>query len=625
MSALAGFIDFSRVPPAENLCRQMLAAQAIYGSAAPKIRALDAAEFGVDLRKCVPEDAFDAQPLVVAGALIVADVRLDNRAELIAELSEDEELADSAVLALAWARWGSSCVERLCGEFAIAVYDGARHELTLARDATGQRPLHYACRSSRVAFASMPSGILALPDGWQGFDEDSLSRVLLDIPCQPTATCFHGIHRVRPGEIVTFSTDRKTSRQSWRPDFRELRLKTDTDYADAFRDVLDTAVRSRMRRIAQPLAAHLSAGLDSSAVAATAARLLGRDEQLIALTAAPEGGLAVDSPRGRFPDESGLAALTAAKHGMNHVVVRHAEPLVERIRAQVRFCQDPFGNLINSGWLRSLELEAQAHGAGVLLCGDLGNLTLNSGGLGVLGDIARQRGLSAWWKEAWLTARHGEARWTGILFNSFGHRLPLAVQDLLIRRFRQIGSRSRLSLINSEFRAARPSRHSLALGSRTADSYRRRWEYLAALDFGNFRKGALAESGIDTRDPLADQRILRFSTTLPRDQLLLGGIPRPLAKAALADRVPGDVLHARTRGYQAADWARQIDVAGLRELVEEMSASDAVRRMIDIPRLNQLLDSWSAGPDERFSSYEMFAGHVPQAIAVGIFIREYER
>ena len=603
----------------------MLAAQAIYGGGASRTGALEAAEFGIDLRRTVREDAFDAQPLRLADTLLVADLRLDNRNDLLADLSEQGELADSAILALAWARWGSSCVERLCGEFAIAAYDRTRNELTLARDATGQRPLHYGCRGARVAFASMPTGILALPDGWQGFDEDSLSRLLLDVPYRPTSTCFHRIHRVQPGEILTFAADRKTSRQSWQPDFRELRLKNDADYVDAFREVLDTAVRSRMRRLASPLAAHLSAGFDSSAVAATAARLLGPDGELIALTAAPEAGFAADSPRGRFPDESGLAARTAARHGMRHIVVRNAEPLVERIRAQIRFCQDPFSNLINSGWLRSLELEARADGADVLLCGDLGNLTLNAGGLGTLGDIARQQGLSAWWKEARLTAAGGEARWTGILFNSFGHRLPLAVQDRLIRRFRQIGARDRLSLINPEFRAARPSHPSLALGTRMADSYRKRWEYLRSLDFGNFRKGALAESGIETRDPLADQRILKFSTALPRDQLLKGGIARPLSKAALADRVPRHVLQARTRGYQAADWSRQIDAGDLRGLVEEMSGSDTVRRMIDIPRLDRLLDSWSASPDERFSSYELFAGHVPQAIAVGLFIREYER
>lgn len=607
----------------------MLDAQRIYGAGRPRIGAHGPVEFGIDLRRTVPEDAFDTQPIIIGDTLLIADIRLDNRKDLLRQLgqrtAEADSAADSSILALAWDRWGSGCIDRLCGEFAIAAFDGKTHELTLARDTTGQRPLHYARRETCLAFASMPTGILALPDGWQGFNEESLSRLLLDVPYQPTATCFAGIDRISPGEIVTFNINGQKIRPSWRPNFQELRLADDRAYVEAYREVLDLAVQSHMRRITRPLASHLSSGFDSSAVAATAARLLSPNESLIALTAAPEAGFEGDAPRKRVPDESELAALTAAKHGMRHIVVRRSDPLVDRIRAQVRFCQDPFSNLINSGWLSALDRTAQKNGAGVLLCGDLGNLTLNAGGLRTLADIFRQQGLGAWWREARLSAEQGDARWTGILFNSFGHRLPLTVQDMLIRRFQHIHSKDRLSLINPDFRRAQSAQPLLRLGTRTADSYRQRWELLRTLDFGNLRKASLAETGVETRDPLADLRILKFSTALPREKLLHQGTSRPLSKASLSDRVPTDVLHAKMRGYQASDWSRQIDAKGLRALTEEMSASDTARRMIDLPRLNRLLDAWSGAPDQRFSAYEMFAGHVPQAIAVGLFIREYER
>lgn len=606
----------------------MLAAQHIFGSGRPRVVERAEAALGIDLRPTLDEDRFDAQPLLIGKTLLVADIRLDNREELLDRLRQTprpaRELADSDIVALAWQRWGKACVGYIIGDFALAAYSFDTRELFLARDLTGQRPLHYARLGSKIAFASLPSGIRALEEFRRGFDRDSLARALLDIPYQRGSSCFVGIVRLPAGEARTITDTGEHSSPVWEPTFKEIRLKDAGEYADAYRETLDKAVASRLRGAGKIIASQLSSGFDSSAIASTAARQIGPERTVVALTSAPAAGFEAPPRRGRIADESELAAQTATMHGMRHLVVRTSGPLIARLREQGRFFQDPYRNLINAPWLKAIEDAAHDCGACVLLAGDLGNLTLNAGNLRTLADIYQRRGLAGWAREAWKVARQGEARWTGILYNSFGNSLPARIEQRLIKTYFRVQSKRSLSLINPDLAACIPQ-SDLNYGIRMADSYRERWAYLRTLDYGNIRMGSLAESGIETRDPMSDRRIIEFSTGLPPDQLLSNGVSRPLAKAALADRVPAAVLHSRLRGYQASDWILHLDRNGMRELVEEISAVSTVRDVLDIPKMLGLFDEWPRMRTENFADYELFAGHLPQAIAVGLFIKEFER
>src|SRR5258707_13384475 len=149
MSALAGIWNRDGKPGAAAACTRMLAAQAIYGPHDGAQWEDGGVALGRRLFRTLPEDAFDRQPLEGGDGrfVLVADLRLDNRDELIGELRIPTEraaaMADADILLAVWERWQESCFDRLVGDYAFALWDRGERRLVLARDPLGVRPLHY--------------------------------------------------------------------------------------------------------------------------------------------------------------------------------------------------------------------------------------------------------------------------------------------------------------------------------------------------------------------------------------------------------------------------------------------------------------------------------------------------
>src|SRR3569623_1592051 len=150
MTALAGFWATDGAADPAAACERMLKAQQIYApDDKPAVRRDGAVAVGRRLFRLLPEDRFDRGPVSGHGgaSLLVADARLDNRAELCAALGiaaeEARGLAESALIMRVLERRGEHGGERLHGDFACAWGDGAGGRLGLARDFLGTRPLHF--------------------------------------------------------------------------------------------------------------------------------------------------------------------------------------------------------------------------------------------------------------------------------------------------------------------------------------------------------------------------------------------------------------------------------------------------------------------------------------------------
>lgn len=227
-----------------------------------------------------PEEDGERQPLKLDGLpfTLVFDGRLDNREELFAALSisaeEGRSLSDAALVLRAYAAWGQGCVERFIGEFAIVIFDERSHTLFCARDHLGDRTLFYAQQGSRVMIASEPWAVVGAQSAPVELDERAVAYYFALRATPDGQTLFKDVIELLPANVILISEHGLRLQRYWQPDYeRKIRYKTDQEYADHFRDLLEESVRCRMRSTT-PVAVLMSGGLDSTSVASLAARMI---------------------------------------------------------------------------------------------------------------------------------------------------------------------------------------------------------------------------------------------------------------------------------------------------------------------------------------------------------------
>jgi asparagine synthase (glutamine-hydrolysing) len=640
MTAVAGLWYFDGRPDAAGGCERMLAAQALYGTHASAQWARGNTAFGRRLMRVLPEDALDRQPLIGGEGryVLVADVRLDNREELIVALQipapQARNFCDAAILFAAIERWDEFCPEHLIGDYAFTVWDSVRQRLLLARDPLGQRPLHYHRGDKFFAFASMPKGLHALSNVPYAANEDRMAEFLALMPESGPETFYRGIERVEPGHIITVTPTALVARRHWQPSRRRIALSGTGEYAEALRDLLDQAVRCRLRGC-KDVGAELSGGLDSAAVATTAARLLGPSgHRVIAFTAVPREGYDGPAPRNRIVDEGPYAAATAAQYpNIEHVLIRNQDrsPLDDLDRNFFLYDR-PLLNICNIGWSNLICDAARKRKLTILLGGAAGNSGLSYNGLELLPELVRSGRWLRWLREGRALVATRRMRWRGVLANTFGPWCPATFWVWLNRvasgnahQFK-IGdyaaiNLSRLAEIDLPTRAKTCN---LDLVYRPwKDSFAMRLWVLRRCDQGNYNKGMLGGWHIDYRDPTSDVRLLEFCLAVPTEQFLSDGVQRALAKRALADRLPQGVIDEPRRGYQAADWHERLTAVRDRVAAEidRLEACPPATKALDLLHLRRLVENWPTGGWERDEVRLPYRLALLRGISTGHFLR----
>lgn len=597
---------------------RMLAALEPYGPDAAGRWTQDDVALGHRTMHLFPEDSSDRQPLTGGGGrfVMVADARLDDREGLAEALGQTCALArsisDSEWVLRAFERWGEDCLDRLYGDYAFAVWDRERRRWLLARDGMGGRPLCYFRGPRLFAFASMPRGLHALSEIPYEADEDLLARALDLVPPDPHATCFRNVSRVGMGECLVVTADGESRRRHWNPAPEPLRLSRASDYEEALRTEIDRAVRSRLPAQGD-VAAHLSAGLDSGSVAATAARLMApAGRRVVAFTAVPREGAEAVGPPGRLPDEGPLAAATAALYAnMEHVRVRtEGRSPLDALGWVFELCEQPILNLCNQVWRDVIYQIAQSRGLPVLLTGQAGNLTLSYKAPRPLGERLRARGLAGLPDEIRaLSWRRGGTGFAGLV-RAIAARAGDPWQTHVA------------SLLNPQRRVELGAPVETLVTRRSPDSRSERLAALQRVDVADYAKGTLARWRIDERDPTADRRLVEFCLAVPDEQFRLGGLPSSLARRAMADRLPRAVLRQRARGLQAADWHSGFadPKRELGEMVARLAECPETARLLDIGRLQEAIDHWPAAGWHEASVTRLYRHELLRALSNGDFL-----
>lgn len=639
MTAIAGMWRFDGRPDAGQSCARMLASQAIYGPH-------DSAQWddtfiamGRRLYRTVPEDIYDNQPLVGAGGryVLVADVRLDNRDELIATLGIAGDAArmmsDAQVLLAAIEKWDEDTVDHIAGDFAYAYWDRKKHHLVLVRDFVGQKPLHYHCGNKFFAFASMPKGLHTLPDIPFAPNETRIAEFIALMPEAGGESFFRDIARVEAAHIVVINQDGIRKRKYWKPSRERLKLKNSGEYYEAFRAQFDEAVRVRLRGAGNTVAAHLSAGLDSSAVSATAARVIGpKNGKVVAFTSVPREGYDISEVTDRNGDEGPLAAATAALYpNMEHVFIRGGtrSPLQDLDRYFYLF-ERPMLNICNGTWIVAINEAVRERKIPVLLTGQFGNMTISFNGLELLPELIKQGRMISWARNSMAAMSRGSLSWRAVLSQSFAPFVSQRVWEGVNKLAGRPGwdlenytalKRERLEELDLKKLAGE---RGLDFSYRPrSDGFDTRLWVMSRVDLGNYNKGTLAGWGFDQRDPTGDKKLVEFTLSVPMEEYFKDGVPRAMARNAFTDRLPPEVLNAKLKGYQAIDWHEGLTAARpqLAEEIARMEESAPATTALDLARMRKMIDEW---PTENWNDTRVSQAYrlaLLRGISTGHFLR----
>lgn len=493
-----------------------------------------------------PESLQEKLPLASeAGDVVVAaDVRLDNREELIAALGLHRRgadvVGDADLVLRAWERWGEECPARLMGDYALALWDARRRVLFCARDPAGVKPLYYHLGPRLFAAASGAGALLAVPDVPHRLDELKIAGYLVPGLEDRVATFYEGIRRLPAGHHLTVTANGGVPRAYWQLDpTRELGPTSDAEYAEQFQALFTDAVRSRLRS-AFPVGVALSGGLDSSSVVCVARSIQ---------TDAGVGPLATYTAR--FPtvprcDEEPYVAAVEAQGGLasRHLRADTLDPLgdLEETSGQE---EDTFPTP-DYYMHHALYRAARADGVRVFLEGTGGD-TVVSHGLGYLHDLARRGRWLALGREVRdLSKAFGGPAWRTLRWVASSTAPAPARRGW--RRLKRTGALGpapiraefarRISL-DERLRAAEPGPNPIADGAR-----REHWRLLTSPRLAAILEtlAASAEAtGVDMRDPFLDRRLMEFCLALPASQKIQHGQTRVVARRALRTLLPPEV------------------------------------------------------------------------------------
>ena len=234
--------------------------------------------FGHQALNTTPESKLETQPYTDGQKAIsvVADVRLDNREDLIKQLKDNDLICSSnptdvELIAAAYLYWGDDHAKYLIGDFAYMIWDQNQQRLLCVRDPFGSRPLYYSFHQEKTFIAaSQLSQIFA--------GEKLLSAQILDqavaywMIWQPydfmtENTFFKNAYRVKPAHVLEINN--KSRMRQWRywgvNKYRQTKLSSDEEYSEAYLYYYKRAVKAVSRSLNTNFVM-TSGGMDSTSI-----------------------------------------------------------------------------------------------------------------------------------------------------------------------------------------------------------------------------------------------------------------------------------------------------------------------------------------------------------------------
>lgn len=612
MCGIAGFARFKGLPAGVDSLLQAMVSQLHHRGPDGTGFYADSAVGLAHARLSIIDLAGGAQPIhnedktiqVIFNGEIFNYVEL--REELIAQGHQFYTHSDTEVIVHLYEQHGEGFVNRLNGQFAIALWDIPRRKLLLYRDRPGIAPLYYTQDGDRLVFASEIKAILPALKDKPRVNLQALDQLMTFwAPLSPN-TLFDNVFELSPGCMAVLDDNGFRVSRYWDWGFPTQRGEYDwrdeDTLAGELRDLLVDATRIRLRSDV-PVGAYLSGGLDSSVLVAmihhfSDARLrtfsIGFDEASL--------------------DESSFQQLMIRKVGANHSRIQCSETdIAEHFYKTIWHTESPV--------LRTAPVPMRML-SGLVRGQDYKVVLTGEGSDEVLGgyDIFKETKIRQFWtvnrdsgfrpallKKLYPYLDVSPGRAQEYLRNFFGSNLD--EPDLLY--FSHTPRWSTTAKTKEFFAedvktALRDDAIDLLAKSLPADAsswhYFNRAQYIEAKTLmGGYLLSSqgdrmLMANSVEGRFPFLDHRVIEFANRLPPKLKMKALNEKYLLKKAMGEFLPPEIVNRHKQPYRAPDIPSFFS-AKTPEYVETLLGEDAIRRsgLFDPKRVQLLVKKIRAG------------------------------
>ncbi|GMK40054.1 asparagine synthetase B [Paenibacillus sp. CCS19] len=538
----------------------------------------DSISLGCHAQWITPESVYDMLPYYDERyrLAITADAIIDNRQQLFEQLQVDyakrQRITDSELILMAYRRWGDQAPRYLIGDYAFVIWDADKRRLFGARDLLGNRTLYYHQTPRHFAFCTVVEPLFQLPGMNKQLNESWLAEFLA-IPIIMDSIDVHGtvykeVKMLPPAHTFTLEDGRMHLSQfdSLDSPDGQLKLKSNDEYEEAFRDVFQEAVHAKLRTYRQ-VGISLSGGLDSGTVVSFAASPLREAGKPIrAYSYVPPSDFTDWTSRSWVPDETPFIRAVAQHVGniQENYLDFPGGNSFEDVDDILDMMEAPYKFIENSFWLKGILEQAQRDKVGIVLSGARGNYSISWGP--AYDYYARLLKRFNWMR------LHKELKQYGHIHSRRRSRILPEVARMafpfLTRSLSRYNRSDRPQLIHPELAArtniySRLKRHNVGLRQYEMDEFEARDYQFNQLAVSNHNGASSTKLslryGVAERDPTSDPRVVRFCLSIPTEQYVQNGVNRSLIRRATEGYLPDKVrLNHRQYGIQGADWIHRI-------------------------------------------------------------------
>ncbi len=483
----------------------------------------------------VPNPLWALQVHQADGLTVLFSGQLFNHDELVAKHApETPDITSAALIAQLYRSHGMAFTEALIGRYWLMLWDSAAQAFTYTHTPFLPQGFFYTFDNGILRFSNYFPVLRVLIDKSLEINPRKVAQYLIDDASEADISFYQGVRRLLTGQQLIVRCGELTLVKVWTPEriLTPISYSKREDYIDAFRELFTRAVG---RCIPQTgvVASELSGGLDSSSVSAVAADLMkSSGRRLQSFGGVPPLGFEFPVRKNWNLDDRDLMK-AVAEHSGNidlHLVdtTEQVLPLNHLAQFAHDYCDGPIRNTGNINWMGNMYQQAHQLGAGVVLNGHMGNMTISwAGGLD-------QRPYYRLRRLAGKMKRYCQ----GLGPSNSGHGLPYSVIRKEAIEHYDLSSQVtslRNACVSSQLNAILKCTYSNA----------RILSLLTALQL---------YFGIVMMDPTVDLEVIDFCLQVPSNIYCHQGRSRLLIRESMTGYLPDTIRWNTRRGEQDAAW-----------------------------------------------------------------------